>query len=244
MVINVVIPMSGRGQRFKNCGYDTPKPFIPVHGLPMFMSVVRNLNIKDHVNYIFLCLKEHAEEVMLNIKNADIPGIVIPVETVTEGAACTVLLAKEYINNDDELLIANCDQLVLDADYMNQSLAYFRKKHVDGGILCFLNDSPKWSYVKLNGERIIEVVEKQVISNIATVGIYYWSKGKDFVSSAEDMINKNIRVQNEYYVCPTYNLMIINNKKIIPYIINEMFGIGTPEDYELYQKIVNEDLQY
>lgn len=236
-MINVVMPMAGRGSRFKTKGYAIPKPFLPVDGLPMFLNVIRNMNIKDATNYIFICLQDFVEQVHNSLKDTELNYKIIPIAQVTEGAACTVLLAKELINNQEELLVANCDQMVLDPDYINNSLKYYRKNKADGGILCFLNDSPKYSYARIHGEKIVEVVEKQVISNIATVGIYYYAKGSDFVEAAEDMVHKNIRSNGEYYLAPTYNGMIINQKKVIPYIVNEMYGIGTPEDLSIYEAL-------
>ena len=153
---------------------------------------------------------------------------------MTKGAACTVLLCKDQINSDDELIIANCDQLVLDPNYCENSVNFYRKQNADGGILCFLNDSPKWSYVRMSGEKITEVVEKQVISNVATVGIYYYRKGSYFVAAAENMIASNVVVNGEFYVAPAYNQMLMFGMSIVPYLINEMAGIGTPKDLREY----------
>lgn len=235
--MNIVIPMAGRGKRFADVGYKDPKPFIDVLGKPMISRVIDNLFISDEkVKYTFICLSQFIDEYgdMFSdiIKNVD--HEIVTVKEVTSGAAATVLLAKDIINTDEELLIANCDQVVLDPCFMNGSLEYYRRHRADGGILCFLNDSPKWSYVRMNGDRLVEVVEKQVVSNLATVGIYYYAKGSFFVSAAESMIENNIRVNGEFYVAPAYNMMLVSGMKIIPYMINEMAGLGTPEDLTRY----------
>jgi hypothetical protein len=114
-------------------------------------------------------------------------------------------------------------------------------KKVDGAILVFESIHPKWSYVKSDKNGFIrEVAEKKVISKEATVGVYYWKRGEDYVHSAEKMIKKNIRVNNEFYVCPVYTFAIQNNYKIGIYEIpkNHMHGLGTPEDLEIF---INKD---
>lgn len=233
--LNVLIPMAGAGSRFVKAGYIKPKPLIDVNGKSMIERVVENLNI-DCI-YTFIVQKEHYNkyylDVLLNLisKNCNI----ITVDGLTEGAACTTLLAKDIINNDKHLLIANSDQLVDwdSCDFM-YSMIY---NNVDGGILTFKDHeySTKWSYAKLDkNNHVIEVAEKKVIGDDATVGIYYWNKGSDYVKYAEQMINKNIRVNNEFYVCPVYNEAINDGKNIKIYNINKMYGIGTPEDLEKY----------
>lgn len=236
-MMNVVMPIAGLGKRFSIAGYQVSKPFITVDNFPMFLNVIRNMNIKEATIYTFICLEEFVEKVKHYLNKTELNSQIITIKNVTEGAACSVLLAKDTINNDQELIIVNCDQIILDNDYINNALKYYRKHKVDGGILCFLNDSSKYSYARLHGEKIIEVVEKQVVSNIATCGLYYYRKGSDFVNAAEDMINKNIRVSNEFYIAPTYNKLIMENKKVVPYLVNEFFGIGTPEDLKIYESL-------
>ena len=162
----------------------------------------------------------------------------IKVNEITEGAACTALLAKELINNDEELVIANSDQWI---NWDNQHfLAFLRKSDADGGIVTFISTHPKWSFVKVNDQgEVTLLAEKKPISNIATVGIYYFKKGKYFVEAAEQMIRKNIRTNNEFYIAPTYNEMIEAKKKILHYPIAEMRGLGTPEDLTRFLENIN-----
>jgi dTDP-glucose pyrophosphorylase len=160
---------------------------------------------------------------------------------MTEGAACTALLAKELINNNEELIIANSDQWV---NWNNQHfLTFLRDNNADGGIVTFYSTHPKWSFIKLDDEgKVTEVAEKKPISNIATVGIYYFKKGKYFVEAAEQMIKKNIRTNNEFYIAPAYNEMIQVNKKILNYPIAEMRGLGTPEDLSKFLENIDKKL--
>lgn len=201
----------------------------------MIKTVIDNLNID--ANYIFIVQKEHVElyNLDLQLKLINPKCKIILTEGLTEGAACTALLAKDYIDNSDHLLIANSDQYVEwnSCDFMN-----FNLSNIDGSILTFHapDRNPKWSYVKEENNKVTYVAEKQAISDIATVGIYWYNKGSDFVKYAESMIEKNIRVNNEFYIAPVYNEMISDGKQVKKYHCNKMFGLGTPEDLNEYLK--------
>ena len=233
--MNVLIPMAGRGSRFATQGYTFPKPLIDVKGKPMIQVVTENLNIK--ANYTFIVQKEHYEKYSLqHLLNLIAPNCnIVQVDGITEGAACTTLLAKEFIDNDEPLLMANSDQFV-EWD-SNETLYAFSNGNCDGGIITFPATHPKWSYAKLGEDGYVsEVAEKKPISEHATVGIYWWAKGSDYVKYAEQMIEKDIRVNNEYYVCPVFNEAIGDGKKVrIKEIEKEgMWGIGTPEDLNYF----------
>ena len=221
--------MAGIGSRFIESGYSLPKPLIKIFGKPMIQHVVDSLNID--ANYTFLVQKDHYVKYHLQDVLDDIaPGCnVIEVDGVTDGAARTVLLAKDIINNDTPLVIANSDQVVVWDSLVFKSLLASQ-----GVVATFPANDPKWSYVKTEDGVVIEVAEKIVISNEATVGIYGWQKGSDFVKYAEQMIDKDIRTNNEFYIAPVYNEAILDGKKIISYPVDEMHGIGTPEDMNNY----------
>ena len=236
--LNVLIPMAGAGSRFEQAGYTFPKPLIEVNGKPMIQVVVENLNLD--ANYIYVVQKTHREKYNLDtLLNLLTPGCKI-VETngLTEGAACTALLAKDYIDNDNPLFFANSDQFV-EWD-SNEFMYKMQETSVDGGIVTFKATHPKWSFAKIDEDGLVtEVAEKNPISDIATVGYYFWKKGSDFVKYAEEMIQKNIRVNNEFYVCPVFNEAILNNKKISTFNIKKMWGIGTPEDLNYFLEKYN-----
>jgi dTDP-glucose pyrophosphorylase len=234
-MLNIVIPIAGRGSRFVEAGYLLPKPLIPVYEMPMIEVVVNNIRPKTHHSFTFIALKEHLDNLEMSKTLERIaPGCnIISVNHVTEGAACTVLLAKEVINNEDPLMLANSDQWI-DID-INDYLKVMERKDIDGLIMTMSADHPKWSYIGINKDRLIDrVVEKQVISNEATVGIYNFKHGSDFILAAEQMISKNLRVNNEFYVAPVYNEMIGGGAKITYYNIgqdgNGMYGLGVPSD--------------
>jgi len=233
--MNVIIPMAGAGSRFEKAGYTFPKPLIDVRGKPMIQWVVDNLNVE--AKYIFIVQRSHFEKYNLKetLSNFCPNNEIVQIDGITEGAACTTLLAKQYIDTDEPLIIANSDQFV---EWNNEEFIYTSTTaDLDGNILTFTSTHPKWSYVKVNDlGYVTEVAEKRPISDIATVGIYYWRKGSDYVKYAEQMIAKNTRVNNEFYVCPVFNEAIADGKKIRTFNIEKMWGLGTPEDLEQFLK--------
>jgi dTDP-glucose pyrophosphorylase len=233
--MKILIPMAGEGSRFAKEGYQYPKPLIDVNGLPMIQRVVENLNFD--AEYIFLVRKEHflkysgLEGTLKQITNYN--SKIVIVDSLTEGAACTTLLAKDYINDDDDLLIANSDQII---EYEKQNFLTLKSlTKVDSIVFTFNATHPKWSFVKVNEKGLVfDVAEKNPISNIATCGIYWYRKGSDYIKYAEKMIKKNIRVNEEFYIAPVYNELILDKKTLVPFYVNKMWGIGTPEDLKNY----------
>jgi len=233
--LNVLIPMAGAGSRFEAAGYTFPKPLIEVRKKPMIQVVVENLNID--ANYIYVVQKSHREKYNLDtLLNLLTPGCkIVEVDGITEGAACTALLAKEHINNDNPLFFANSDQFV-EWD-SNEFMYKMQETDADGGIVTFNATHPKWSFAKVDEQGLVtEVAEKNPISDIATVGYYYWKHGSDFVKYAEQMINKDIRVNNEFYVCPVFNQAIEAGLQIRTFNTEGMWGLGTPEDLDYFLK--------
>ena len=231
--MKVLIPMAGAGSRFEKAGYTFPKPLIEVNGKPMIQAIVENLNIE--AQHVFIVQKEHYEKYSLQyLLNLISPNCeIVQVDGMTEGAACTTLLAEKLINNNEPLLLANSDQIV--NWNSNEFLYSMQAAEVDGGILTFESVHPKWSFAKLGEDGFVsEVAEKKPISNKATVGIYYWAKGSDYVKYAKQMIRKDKRVNNEFYVCPIFNEAIEDKKKIKIFDVEQMWGIGTPEDLEVF----------
>ena len=227
---NVLIPMAGLGSRFVEKGYSLPKPLIKIFNKPMIQLVIDSLDIDG--NYIFVVQKEHRVKYHLDdVLDEMAPGCsIVEIDGLTDGAARTTLFAKELINNDTPLVIANSDQVVV-----WHSFEFTKALTTSDGVLAlFKADDPKWSYSKINNALISQVAEKKVISNNANVGIYGWSKGSDYVKYAEQMIDKNIRTNNEFYVAPVYNEAIADGKRFVPYFVEEMHGVGTPEDMNDY----------
>ena len=227
--------MAGEGSRFAKEGYTFPKPLINVRGKAMIQAVVGNLDFD--CEYIFLVRKEHVEkysgliDTLDKITNGRFKYVLV--DDLTEGAACTALLAEEYIDNDESLLIANSDQII---EYESENFVTLKSlTNVDSIVFAFNAVHPKWSFVKTNSRGFVtEVAEKRPISNIATCGIYWYRRGSDFVKYAKQMIEKDIRVNGEFYIAPVYNELIQDGKTLIPFYVHRMWGIGTPEDLKYY----------
>lgn len=235
-MLNIVIPMAGRGSRFAQAGYTTPKPLIDIYGHPMIEYVTENVRPKREHRFIYICQQEHLEKFDLrSTLERMAPGCaVVTVDHITEGAACTVLLAEKYIDNGDELMIANSDQFV-DTD-IDAYLAVM--EGYDGLIMTMPASDPKWSYIGYTEDGYVTLVrEKEVISDQATVGIYNYKRGSDFVNYARQMIAKDIRVNGEFYVAPVYNEMIEAGKKVVYCNVgNKMYGLGIPEDLKIFME--------
>jgi len=231
--MKIVIPMAGAGSRFEKAGYSFPKPLIEVRGNPMIATVVENLNLQGQ--YIFLVQKSHYEKYDLKgMLSMIAPGCeIVQIDGVTEGAACTVLKAREHIDSDEQLVIANSDQWI--KWNSTETIGSFADKDSDGGILTFNSVHPKHSFAKVDGNGwVSEVAEKNPISNNATVGIYHWKRGSDFVKYADQMIENDVRTNNEFYVCPVFNEAIKDGKKFKASLVDEMWGMGTPEELTNY----------
>lgn len=229
--------MSGLGSRFQTKGYSEPKPLIKVLDDSMVRTVIKNLDFPG-AYFIFIINEKQitSEDFHLHISDLLEKFTVITVKEVTCGPACSSLLAEDFILNDDPLIIANCDQVIHDYDY-GQLLEFCETTKSDGALGCFLSTSKKNSYVLTDDRGLITLVkEKEVISNIATNGVHFWMVGKDFVKSAKAMLEAEDTYNGEFYVAPSYNYLIKDGKKILPFFYNLHFPIGTPEDLDFYQK--------
>ena len=231
--VNVIIPAAGEGSRFAKAGWKKPKPFIDVDGRPMLAHVIDNV-VPSGAAVTLLLRQSHIQSQPSIVQGFEMVGAnIIPVNKLTEGTACTVLLARKVFDNDKPMMVANSDQVVnFDVtDYINDCL----DRGLDGSILVFRDTSmdPKWSFAKLDKEGLVtQVAEKEPISDLATVGIYLFTRGRDFVSAAVDMLAENERVNGEFYTCPVYNYMISNGARIGVYEVamEAMSGLGTPDD--------------
>ena len=234
-MIHILIPMAGRGRRFAERGFAMPKPLVPIHGIPMVELVTANLRLRRPHRFCFLALQEHLEswglrDLLLRLAPG---GVVIPVTDVTEGAACTALLARKHVDSPDPLVIANCDQWV-DAsfgDFVDQLV----EGTSDGLIMTMRASDPRWSFVSIGADgAVVRVVEKEVVSNEATVGIYGFRRGRDFVRAADAMIARNARVRGEFYLAPVYNELIAEGMRVevrsVGRLDEGMHGLGEPED--------------
>lgn len=241
-MLNIVIPMAGRGSRFATAGFTDPKPLIPVHGVPMIRLVIANLAPKVPHRFIFICQREHYLAYGLDrlLPQWTVDPQVVLLDGVTEGAACTVLSARDLIDNDDPLMIANSDQYI--AASIDSYLDDMTQRGLDGLIMTMSANDPKWSFAATTPDGMVtRVVEKEVISEDATVGIYNFAHGRDFVAAADEMIAGGERVNGEFYVAPVYNRMVAAQRRIGIFGIGTdgkgMHGLGTPADLAAFLEL-------
>jgi NDP-sugar pyrophosphorylase family protein len=238
-MLNIVIPMAGKGNRFIEAGHSVSKPFIPIHGTPMIKLVIDNIRPKIPHRLILVCLNEDLKKYQKELKSLGGDIELIGIEKTTQGQVCTVLEAKDLIDNDHPLMTVNSDQFINFS--IDKYLSWMDQQNLDGLIMTMKSTNPKWSFVKIDEDGLaLKTAEKEVISDHATVGIYNFRKGSDLIRSAEKLIDQNLRVNNEFYICPCFNFLIEEGKKIGVYSIGEvnkaMYGLGTPKDLEFFIK--------
>ena len=234
--LTIVVPMAGRGSRFAEAGFTDPKPLIPVKGVPMIKLVIDNLRPTRPHRFVFICQREHVAAYDLErLLGQWAPGCaIVQLDGVTEGAACSVLAASDFLD-DSPLMIANSDQyldIAID-DYL------VAMGHGDGLIMTMTASDPKWSFVAVDERGFVtEVAEKVPISDEATVGVYNFARGRYFAEAAREMIAQDLRVNGEFYVAPVYNMLIAQGAKIAIHNIGSeaagMYGLGIPADLALF----------
>lgn len=242
-MLNILIPMAGIGKRFQDAGFIDPKPFIDVNGMSMIETVLGDLLPKNgkYADYRFIIVTQgdffnKYSHTLVGIKALFNKLEYHTIDHITSGPAETCVVAKAMINTSDRLLIANCDQLVNDPGYIDRMINFTDEHDADGGILCHVAKHKKWSFIDVvdDSKHISKCVEKDPISPLATTGHYYFRRGYDFVKAAEYVLDKKILSNGECYVSNVIQHMIGDNKKFIPYVINQFYPIGTPEDLKKY----------
>ncbi len=231
--MNIVIPMAGRGSRFRDAGWSLPKPLIEVSGQPLYAWALEGLPLDKAGRIILIALDEIAEDAAFL---DDVHGRfgaheieVVSVGEVTEGQACTVLLAREFIDSDDRLVIFNADT------YQRSSglCSLIDDPSVDGALSTFRAPGDQWSFVKVDdGGRVVETAEKRRISEWASTGMYYFRRGADYVAAADAMIAEDDRARGEFYVAPLYNRLIAAGARIAMDVVDVVHVLGTPQDVD------------
>lgn len=228
--MQIVVPAAGRGKRFLDAGYVVPKPLIEVMGKPLIQWSLSGIMTQEPLRFIFLVLQEHIASHGIDDRlRALYPGCtIVPVDHVTEGAACTVLLAKEALQMDEAMAIVNCDNIFLiDLDAARRELS----PDAQALLFYFASRHDRWSYVQTDGHsRALRVAEKEVISDKATVGCYYFSQARFFVDAAEYMIQHDLRTKGEFYVSPVFNVLIDRGELVETYPCELHYSVGTPEE--------------
>jgi NDP-sugar pyrophosphorylase family protein len=236
-MINVVIPLSGRGARFLSAGYTVPKPLITVAGKTLIELAVTSLDLPGQ--HIFIVQKQHRDEYHIDdvLKKIQPQSIIIETDGVTDGPACSALLAQDYINTETELVVANCDQIM----EWNSLIFLNTARYYDGCVVTYTSTNNKNSFARIDQRGLVtEMKEKQPISDIALVGIHYWRQGRHFVRSAQAMMAADDRYNGEFYIAPSYNYMIGPESRVgIYHLATQQYRpVGVPADLETYVQTV------
>ena len=218
--VQLVIPAAGRGTRF--APLKVPKPFAPINGVPMIEAVYNNIGLDCDTHII---LRKDIGDFAKKLSFNNIHYL----PYVTCGTVSSMQWIRSHLDMNKPLIIANCDQMIkYDSKVFYKALI----QKLDGAILTFRATDKKWSYAKVDNQGYVtEVKEKEPISDLATVGIYFWTKAQYFFDDADVMMENNDTVNNEFYTCPTYNYSIKQGRKIKTFDVDEMIGLGTYEDY-------------
>ncbi|AXX91788.1 nucleotidyltransferase [Malaciobacter molluscorum LMG 25693] len=241
-MINILIPLAGKNHFFPELEYPFPKPLIEFNGKTMIEHIIDNFSsLKEEKQFIFIvnrddCKKYHLDNVLNILTNNTCK--IIKLEKETKGAACSVMMAVEYIDNDTSLIISNADQL-FDIS-LNEVINKFN--NTDAGVITFESIHPRWSYVRINNEyKVIETAEKRPISKLAIAGFYYFKKGKNFIRAASKMIKKDASVNGLYYLAPCLNELILENKTINIFKIenNKYHTFYTPQKIKEYERLIS-----
>ena len=240
--LNFIIPMGGEGKRFKNSKFNKPKFMIKTKNKTLLEWAIQSLPL-DFAHKIFFIIrkndeqnfrvKEFIKKIMKKFPNTKFKVLLLSKNT--RGQAETVLSCKKEINNDRALLIFNNDTYFKSVRLKSRLLS-MRNQKIDGILGIFNSKDPKYSFVEIdNDDKVIRTKEKKVISNFASTGMYIFSKGSDFVKSAEYAIEKNILTKNEFYISELYNILIKEGKKITVDVADEFVALGTPEDIKKFE---------
>lgn len=241
--VNIIIPMAGKGKRFIEAGYITPKPLLEIAEKPIIQYIIESMRLPN-AQFIFIVRQDHCDEYQLDKRLLELEpnAKIVKINEMTEGAVCTVLLAKEHFNDSNPVIIKDCDQIPNWAP--TNFLEFVQRNRADGAIINIHTDQAHYSFSRVNSEgNIIETAEKSVISNYGSIGIYYFAKGEELIKYSERMIEKNLRVNNEFYTSPVYNQYIQDGKKILHYPVAEHFQFNSPEQFEQNKEKVLEFLK-
>lgn len=248
-MLNILIPLAGKSIFFDSYEYPFPKPLIEIGGKLMIELVIENLNqINRDKQFIFIvnendCYKYHLDNILRLL--TDNNCVIIKLKNETKGAACSCLMAIDYINNENPLVISNGDQ-VIDED-LNSIILGFEKSFADAATICFESVHPKWSYVREDGEgNVVETAEKRPISKNAIAGFYYFKKGQFFVQAAMQSIMKDAHVNGQYYIAPTFNELILQNKIVAFRKIDKerYHSFYSPQKIKEYEKKLFYDFKF
>ena len=237
--LHIIMPMAGEGSRFMNNGWSTPKPLINLNNKPLFMHAIDSINIENiPIKYSFIVRKEHIAKYNIdNTIKAYLPNAnIFFVEKTTRGAVETCMIAESAIDNDDAILVLDCDLHFNSISFNNIIKSVIEgDTTISGALVSFNSNDPKYSYAEIdNNNIVIRTAEKEVISNNALCGAYFFSNGSEFKSISKQLINEANFKKSEFYVSLLYNYILRNNSKVVLTVMDEYHSYGTPDELKQY----------
>jgi len=238
--LHIVLPMAGRGSRFANAGFTTPKPLIEVEGQAMFLKALSSFdNIEAPKAYTIIIRKEHDEKYNLQqqLKERLPEANIVMTDEDPIGATRDALRAEPYLEPDDGVIFMDCDFMFKSQAYdqmVQDSLA--NKLDIAAGLLTFTSTDPRYSFAETDDQGyVIRTAEKQAISNKAIWGAYYFARASIFTKAAKELLAQPLTEQmKEYYISPLYNLILKEDGKVLTAPVDTFGSFGTPEELEAY----------
>lgn len=239
--LHVIMPMAGEGSRFLKEGWTTPKPLIMLNGTALFMRAIGSVVVKDApMKYSFIVRKEHIERYNVDeqIKTLLPEANVFYVEKTTRGAVETCLMAESAIDNEDAVIVMDCDLEFRSKAYMDgiTKILNLPAENANGGMLVsFESSEPRYSYAEVDENMIVKrTAEKEVISNHALCGAYFFSTGKGFLKAAHQLLSEPSFTKPEYYVSLLYNYLLLGGETVRLATMEKYCSYGTPEELKRY----------
>lgn len=236
--LHVIMPMAGAGSRFVNAGWSTPKPLIELDGQPLFKWAIDSVKIDNvPMKYSFVVRQEHIDNYNIDttIKSYFPEANVFAVEQTTRGAVETCLIAEPVIDDNDAVIVIDCDLKFKSKQFEQVIIDALKFDNIGGALVSFNSNSPKYSYAEIDSDGyVIRTTEKEVISNNALCGAYFFSNGKSFKTIAHQILVEAEFNKPEYYVSLLYNYLLSAGKKIQMTSLDDYNSYGTPDEIKKY----------
>lgn len=239
--LHIIMPMAGEGSRFLKEGWTTPKPLIELNGLPLFKRAIGSVHIDGvPMKYSFIVRQEHIDKYGINkgIKSFLPDAEIFSVLQTTRGAVETCLLAESAIDDGDGVIVMDCDLEFRSKEFLkiiSDILSYPASESEGGALVSFESDQPRYSYAEVGTDGFVKrTAEKEVISNHALCGAYFFSTGKRFKEIAHKLLDEPVFKKSEYYVSLLYNYMLAEGEKVRLAPMEEYYSYGTPEELKRY----------
>lgn len=241
--LHIIMPMAGEGSRFRKEGWTTPKPLIKLNGEPLFKHAISSVTSEGiNLKYSFIVRREHIDKYKIDegIKAFQPDANIFSVKETTRGAVETCLVAEAAIADDDAVIVMDCDLEFRSMEFIEiiKEILSLPMEHADGGALVsFESSDARYSYAAIGPDGLVtRTAEKEVISNHALCGAYFFSTGKRFKQIAHQLLSEPEFRKPEYYVSLLYNYLLAAGERVRLARMEEYYSYGTPEELKRYMK--------